>query len=275
MINKAIFNLVLAALLACSQALATSFYQRPFSETVQDAPQIARGHIGMTYVDWARSPDGTKRLFTYYELTIDEIIKGTISSKSIQMRELGGEKDGIGMQVAGTAKFTRGEDVVVFLGDKNLDSSYDVRGMMMGKYNINIDEKGQETLVGPGLTAPSGSGIVHDDGHAPGQDDTQVQTTWTMEALRQLVRDQGGGKKPSESGVVSSKIPGLKVTPPKDQGGVNRSPPGAAPGLQPTIVEERNPPQSGLLNAFTLALIGTGIFLAWLFFRLLRNKKRR
>src|SRR4051794_28005467 len=72
---------------------ATSFYERPFPDTVQDAPVIVRGKIGANHADWAAGPDGSRRIYTFYELRVDEVMKGTPSSpRNISIREMGGEK---------------------------------------------------------------------------------------------------------------------------------------------------------------------------------------
>ncbi|MGK5083222.1 hypothetical protein WDW37_07930 [Bdellovibrionota bacterium FG-1] len=167
-------------------AWATSFYERPFGETVQDAPVIVRGKVTTTFTDWGRGDDGNKRIYTFWEFQPQEVLKGAgiTPNQVLRMREMGGEKDGVGMQVAGSAHFVPGEDVVVFLSEKNTEGSHDIWGMMMGKYNLKKDKNGTEYLVGAGinsLTAPRIS-----DGEE-GQDDPKNAKKWTLEALRQLI----------------------------------------------------------------------------------------
>ena len=89
---------------------------------------------------------------------MSEVFKGAAQGPKLTIRELGGEKDGIGMQIAGAAQFSRGEDVVVTLGPRNADGTYDVRGLMMAKYSLEKDEAGNEYLNGPGLDSHA-----HDD----------------------------------------------------------------------------------------------------------------
>src|SRR6478735_8958545 len=109
-------GLVAVALLVSlvSPAGATTFYERPFPETVYDAPIIVRGHVAGKNTDWGVGIDGVKRIYTLYDLDLDEILKGPLAGGRVRMRELGGQKDGLGMQVAGTSKFSQGEEVVVF-----------------------------------------------------------------------------------------------------------------------------------------------------------------
>ncbi len=188
---------------------ATSFHEVPFPDSVQDAPIIVRGRIGGKHTDWGKddrtdapSPshleapeEGAPRrkIFTYYELNVTEVFKGQprfASSQTIQMREMGGEKDGIGLQISGTAQFWEGEDVVVFLGEVNREGTHDVWGMMMGKYSIRKNKKGEEVLSGPGLGE---NPRLFDENQR--QNETRPRKKWTLSDLRQLIRDSSDVEK--------------------------------------------------------------------------------
>ena len=75
----------------------------------------------MSYPEWGKDSRGTKRIYTFTELQTSEVFKGNASSPSMVIREMGGEKDGVGLNIPGTSRYDRGEDVVVFLRDKNED----------------------------------------------------------------------------------------------------------------------------------------------------------
>src|ERR1700692_3171205 len=85
-------------------AAATTFYERPFPSMVEQASIVVRGHVGMSYTGWVEGSDGTTRIHTFTELQIDTLLKGDVTGRTVIMRELGGEKDGVGMQVMGTAQ---------------------------------------------------------------------------------------------------------------------------------------------------------------------------
>jgi hypothetical protein len=176
----AILALIAASPLAMSPVWATSFISRPLPETTQKTPTLVRGKIGSSYSDWVKMPEGGRRIYTFYELQVTEVFKGDPKpGKSIQIRELGGEKDGIGLQIAGTAQFSPGEDVVVTLGEKNPDGTYDLRGLMTGKFGIEKDPSGNEILVGAtGDDADSAPA----DHHGP----------WTLSEFRKMVASQSG-----------------------------------------------------------------------------------
>ena len=246
-------------LLFSAGAWATSFFQQPFPSTVQDAPVIVHGKVGMSYSDWGKGDDGTKRIYTYYELQVEESLKGTAQGPSLSMRELGGEKDGIGMQVPGSAHFDRGEDVVVMLGPKNLEGSYDVWGMSMGKYNLQKDDAGHEVVTGPGISSatPDGDGIVHPEENGTETHDARGASVWTLEKLRALIRAQSQTKANSNlrPTTPSSKSPSpspLSATPVATR---------EAPALQNQLDPENGSSGLVLFSRFAIIILGLGILL--------------
>jgi len=181
-------------------AFATTFYERSFPSSVQDATGIVRGKVGMSYSDWGVASDSSKRLYTFVELQLTETLKGEAKGSSIVLRELGGAKDGVAMEVSGVARFERGEDVVVMVGAPNADGSYDVRGMMMAKFNVERGNDGKEYLSGPGLGGATAHGHVYKDAKREGQNDPQSPVKrWTIDDIRDLVRAQ------TQAGNVASK----------------------------------------------------------------------
>ncbi|MEO5971269.1 MAG: hypothetical protein ABIQ95_15185 [Bdellovibrionia bacterium] len=177
-----------------SLAGATSFFPQPFPDTVKGAPIIVRGKAGASYSDWNNDDFGGKRIYTFYDLQPTEVLKGNINkSSSLSMRELGGEKDGVGLTVPGVSEFEKGEDTVVFLKERNSSGSYDVQGMMMGKYNIQKDADGTEYLTGMGLNNFNHLGNNTDVTPA-----ASPPKKWTLNDLRTLIRSQAGSEANSE-----------------------------------------------------------------------------
>src|SRR5258708_1754965 len=93
-------RLLLALALAggLMSARATSFYERRCTEVVQSTHGVVRGKVGTTYTNWVTGLDSVKRVYTYYELTVDEAFKGSVNGPSLVFRQLGGEKDGVGLE---------------------------------------------------------------------------------------------------------------------------------------------------------------------------------
>lgn len=195
---------------------ATSFIERPFPDRVYSAPVIVHGVIGKTWADWANSEDGTRRIYTFYEFDVKETIKGGELPRLITLRELGGEKDGVGMRVEGSAEFVADEDVILFLNHINKDGTFDIWGMMMGKFTLQKGEQGaqgNEYITGMGAEVAAG------------------QRKWTLDSLRKLVKSQAPD-------VTSSALqsPASQVT--AGQSPVSQSTVGqftAAPGENPLV----------------------------------------
>jgi len=262
--NWILHLVVFGALGFTSPAYATTFIERPFPEAVQDAPIVVRGRTGSPYSDWAKAKDGNRRIYTYTDLQIDEVLKGSPQSRtSVLMRELGGEKNGVGMQVSGTAQFERGEDVVVFLGPVNADGSHSVTGMMMGKLEVVKGDDGKQYLSGPVLGQGSEHSPAHVDSENEGQRDTLPVKKWTLESLRTLILEQSKVSNPSSSTVKTPEIQKV-ITPSPAATSSPMTSVQPAPVLQPLSDEASETPWglylSGVLGGLILVLLGVAVF---------------
>jgi hypothetical protein len=244
----------IAILGGLSSAFATSFMPRPLDDAIQDTPVIVRGKIGNQYTDWVRGPGDGKSIQTFFQLNIDEVFKGAVEGTSLVFRQMGGEKDGVGLSVPGSADFQQGEDVVVLLSNPNPDGSYDLMGLSTGKYEVERNSDGKEILVGAGTQDPPqqpGLKPVREDvqhwGH--GEDGehlgTADQSKWSIENLRQIARA------PKSSAPIKPK-PSHLPTP-----SASAAPSERAPQLQPGVSET---PDSRGENSLSRNL-GVGIVL--------------
>jgi hypothetical protein len=199
--------------LLVTAAFATEFVPSSLPSQVAQIPIIVRGTIGMSYSDWGSHDGGGRGIFTFYQLQPTEVMKGQIAAgATILFREIGGEKDGMGEEIPGSAQFTRGEDVVVMLGPQNSDGSYDLRGLSAGKFNITREEDGSESLTSVALSPPPHEG------------------KWTIADLKKAVRDQGAAPSPSASEVQAK--PAATLSP-----ALSIAPKPAAPQLQTSDAE--------------------------------------
>lgn len=121
---------------------ATTFVNRPLKAVVEESSLVVRGRTGDSYSDWGKSD---RSIYTYTYFYITEVIKGSLSDSKILLRQPGGIKDGIEMNVPGAAGFSIDEDVVLLLGSKSDDGSYDVPGLVTGKYMVK--ESGGKTFL--------------------------------------------------------------------------------------------------------------------------------
>jgi hypothetical protein len=248
-------------------AQATSFIEKAFPDAVEEAPVIVRGTIGMSYSDYGRTPGDEKRIYTYYELVPSEVFKGAVLNGGIIVRQIGGSKDGLTMEVPGTARFSRGEDVVVMLGAQGGDGTFEMQSLMMGKFTIER-VNGKDYLHGPGAVSPEEARdgeIVH-----PEELLRRKKTpTYTVEALRELVRT---GKEPERAAGAASSVPSPVATP---SGGVTEAAaePTATPGLQ-TAPQGETAPSAGEAGSrkwiFGAILLGL-----WFVIRTLRRSSGR
>jgi hypothetical protein len=125
-------------------AHATTFVNRPLNEVIRESAMVVRGHTGESTSDWGKD-DQQKVLYTYTTLTITEVLRDitqNFQENKITMRQPGGSKDGIEMHVPGTAHFKADSDVVVLLGSKNSDGTYDVPGLVTGVYSV-VENNGE------------------------------------------------------------------------------------------------------------------------------------
>lgn len=87
-----------------------------------------------------------KEIYTYYTLHVLEPVKGAKGEQTITIRQLGGIVDNIASVVPGMPRFKNGEEVVVFLTQKDATGYPWVMGLEQGKYTVIQDEKGQKRV---------------------------------------------------------------------------------------------------------------------------------
>lgn len=201
-----------------SNSHATSFNIRPFSEFTQSASNIVRGTISNVHTENAVTNDGGKTIYTYANLAVKEVFKGSIHSNNVLIRKLGGTKDGTTLEIPSSPEFVENEDTVLFLSTEKEDKSYEVMGLELGKFGL--EEKNGATILTGGMFNYSQPGQVHDhDAHTSSDDLTENQKPWSLTDLRALVRKQ-------------SNPPASKTT---NTSQVNRSP---SPALSPANTPE-------------------------------------
>ncbi|MCM2279682.1 MAG: hypothetical protein NDJ89_16530, partial [Oligoflexia bacterium] len=214
--------------------------------TVADAPVIVRGRIASSYVEWGKGDDGNRRIYTYYELQPEEVLKGKVAGGALLFRELGGEKDGRGMEVSGASHFEPGEEVVVMLGERNDEGNHDIRGLMMGKLNVRSNGSGKEILEGPAL---GGS-----------------KAEWTLQGLRQLVQENAAepeGKAAERNAISPSTRPPTRSDAPVPTASQLQNPETEIAQSGEIPADSRD---AGHLTWPALALLG-GAGIAWGLFR--------
>jgi hypothetical protein len=134
-------GLAVLALLAGS-AEASQFRAFSREAQVRGSDLIALGRVVSVHSEW----DGAhSSIHTDAEIALDDVWKGDPASDRIVVRNLGGEVGNVSLEVEGSATFTVGEHVLVFL--RSADGAYLPWGMRFGKYEV-VEEGGSSFAVG-------------------------------------------------------------------------------------------------------------------------------
>lgn len=172
---------------------ATSFFVRPFSQFTQTAPNIIRGTVERIRVETGVTLDGGKTIYTFADTAVKETIRGSIQSRSIVIRKVGGTKEGMTLDIPGSPEFVEGEDTVLFLSEENEDQSYSVIGMEMGKFGLK-EENGQTVLTGGifNFSNPHAE-TEHEPGHEAeptfsNENLDENKRAWSLDELKNLVK---------------------------------------------------------------------------------------
>jgi hypothetical protein len=134
--NTSAFNLALAALFAMllltGAVFATTVMRMELPQLVKQSDSIIQGYVDDVTVQW----DSTRNLaFTYITVSVEDPMKGD-HSRTVTIRQLGGKVGALNVSVAGMPKFTKGEEVIVFLKGAQ-DGTFYVLGLNQGKYQID------------------------------------------------------------------------------------------------------------------------------------------
>jgi hypothetical protein len=152
------------ALAGASTAGATTVMKLSLKDLAKKSDAIVRA----TVEDGVARYDANKEIYTYYTLRVLEPVKGSRKDDVITIRQLGGVVGTIASIVPGTPTFQKGEEVVVFLTQKDVAGYPWVMGLQQGKFSVSLDESGQKrvrnelsdlNLVGPGGSVADGAKV--------------------------------------------------------------------------------------------------------------------
>jgi hypothetical protein len=152
------------ALAGASTAGATTVMKLSLKDLAKKSDAIVRA----TVEDGVARYDANKEIYTYYTLRVLEPVKGSRKDDVITIRQLGGVVGTIASIVPGTPTFQKGEEVVVFLTQKDVAGYPWVMGLQQGKFSVSLDESGQKrvrnelsdlNLVGPGGSVVDGAKV--------------------------------------------------------------------------------------------------------------------
>jgi hypothetical protein len=151
------------ALAGASTAGATTVMKLSLKDLTKNSETIVRA----TVVDETARYDANKEIYTYYTLRVLEPVKGgSAKDQVITIRQIGGVVGTIASIVPGTPSFKKGEEVVVFLTQRDAAGYPWVMGLQQGKYSVSSDENGQKRVRNEldGLKLLGANGSITDDG---------------------------------------------------------------------------------------------------------------
>lgn len=123
-----------AAVFAAAPAGATTVRQLSLDDMSADAVVVVRGVVG--------GVGGVRiggHIYTDATLAVSECLKGPCGP-TLTVRQLGGEVEGFGMHVEGSAELQPGSEVVLLLR-RRLDGAYAPLGMAQGAFRVERDGK--------------------------------------------------------------------------------------------------------------------------------------
>ncbi len=146
-------TLCIAALLLMvfTPAMATIVRALTVEQMTTTADVIAEGQVTDQTSAWNEEKT---RIYTVTTLTLTVTHKGPVKAgEAIQIRQIGGTVDGLTQSIAGNAKLTKGEEVLVFLDRDAARGLHYVVGMAQGKFTI--DRAAPAPRINRGLEALS------------------------------------------------------------------------------------------------------------------------
>jgi len=134
--------IALAGLLFALPAIASVVVAMTFEELTRSSPLVLRARIGQVQ---ARFDDAQRSIDTYVEVQVTDVIKGpSKAGATLMVRTEGGVVGNIAAKVAGAARFTPGEDCLLFLEPaRDTANVWLVNAMSAGKVTFTRNAGGE------------------------------------------------------------------------------------------------------------------------------------
>ncbi len=116
------------------------------AQPVASTPEalVLRGRVAGSDARW----DANNALYTYVTIDVTRVVLGSGVPARIVVKQLGGERGGIGLWIAGQAAFAADEDVLLELVARPADGTLLTAGLGHGKWRVETDAvTGAETAV--------------------------------------------------------------------------------------------------------------------------------
>jgi hypothetical protein len=138
----AMVALAALALVGTSTASATTVLKMSLKDLATKSSAVVVAKVE----DQVARYDTDKEIYTYVTLRVLDSVKGSKKDDLITIRQLGGQIDNIASVVPGMPTFKKGDEVVLFLSQKDKAGYPWVMGLQQGKYLIHEDENGTKRV---------------------------------------------------------------------------------------------------------------------------------
>jgi hypothetical protein len=149
------------ALVGAQVALATTVQKLSLQELTKKSNSIVMARVDDAYSSWDAAH---KEIYTFFTLRVLQPVKGLKGETTITLRQIGGTVDNIASIVPGMPSFKKGEEVVVFLTEKDRAGYPWVMGLQQGKYSIVTGKDGvkqvRNDLAGTELLSANGQKVT-------------------------------------------------------------------------------------------------------------------
>lgn len=113
------------------------------AQLVQFSEVILSGRVDGVTTAW---DEGS--IYTYVTVSVRDVLKGWVPERQIVLKQLGGERDGMALDILGQARFTPGEEALLFLEVRPRDRSLYTTALWQGKWSLSFDVvSGERTVV--------------------------------------------------------------------------------------------------------------------------------
>ncbi len=149
------------ALVGAQVAMATTVQKLSLQELTKKSNSIVMARVDDAYSSWDAAH---KEIYTFFTLRVIQPVKGNKGETTITLRQIGGTVGNIASIVPGMPSFKKGEEVVVFLTQKDGAGYPWVMGLQQGKYSIVTGKDGvkqvRNDLTGTELLSKNGEKVT-------------------------------------------------------------------------------------------------------------------
>ena len=143
-ISSLLTVLSLLLFLVPGSASASSSYEMSRTELSWVSDVVVQGEVISSQARWKADRSA---IYTWTEIRVTESLKGDHQpGETLMVRALGGRDGGASARVIGEARFSEGEEVIVFL-EHTRDGHLRTVGMSQGRFTLVADADGGPTVV--------------------------------------------------------------------------------------------------------------------------------